>query len=203
VPHQYQSDRPIQEGDALITEISGGFWCHASQIHRTYTVGCEPNRLYRELEEVAEEALEAILASLREGATAEDVLDAAEIIERRGFTIFDDLLHGADQYPPILRTRETDHGPTVRTNVALRRSEGPAKREDPREAHLGPEGRVSEHVSHPAGFRFQKNMIVTVQPNVTTRDRRAGLQYGETVRVATGGVERLHRYRRGIITVGM
>jgi hypothetical protein len=58
-------------------------------------------------------------------------------------------------------------------------------------------------VSHPAGFRFQKNMIVTVQPNVTTRDRRAGLQYGETVRVATGGVERLHRYRRGIITVGM
>jgi hypothetical protein len=38
------------------------------------------------------------------------VLDAAEIIHERGYTIHDDLLHGANQYPPILRTRKTDHG---------------------------------------------------------------------------------------------
>jgi Xaa-Pro dipeptidase len=110
VPHQYQSDRVIERGDVLITEISGSFWGYASQIHRTYTVGVPPTDEYARLHEVAVEAFGAILTVLHDGATVTDVLDAAEVIDQRGYTIFDDLLHGADQYPPIVRTRSTDHG---------------------------------------------------------------------------------------------
>ena len=31
------------------------------------------------------------------------------MIYHAGYTIFDDLLHGANQYPPILKTRATAH----------------------------------------------------------------------------------------------
>ena len=110
VPHQYQSDRVIEQGDVLITEISGTFWGYSGQIHRTYTVGSGPTPEWERLHAAAVEAYEAIEAVLREAATAEDVLDAAEIIQERGYTIYDDLLHGANQYAPILRTRQTDHG---------------------------------------------------------------------------------------------
>ncbi len=110
VPHQYQSDRVIQKGDVLITEISGTFWGYSGQIHRTFTVGAQPTPEYERLHDAAVEAYEAVESVLRDGATVEDVLDAAEIIHERGYTIFDDLLHGANQYPPILRTRRTDHG---------------------------------------------------------------------------------------------
>lgn len=109
VPHQYQSDRVLQEGDALITEISGAFWGYSGQIHRTFFLG-EPTKAFAHLHETAVTAYEAIENVLRDGATVEDVLDAAEIIHDRGYTIHDDLLHGANQYPPILRTRKTDHG---------------------------------------------------------------------------------------------
>jgi Xaa-Pro dipeptidase len=110
VPHQYQSDRILRPGDVLITEISGSFWGYASQIHRTYTIGSPPTTEYAALHEVAVEAFGAVVGVLRDGASVEDVLDAAEVIHRSGYTIVDDLLHGADQYPPILRTWATDHG---------------------------------------------------------------------------------------------
>ena len=48
--------------------------------------------------------------AIRDGATAEDVLNAAQVIHDRGLTIYDDLLHGANQFPPILRTRLTSRG---------------------------------------------------------------------------------------------
>ncbi len=31
--------------------------------------------------------------------------EAGELIHRRGYTICDDLLHGANQHPPIIQTR--------------------------------------------------------------------------------------------------
>jgi hypothetical protein len=102
---------------------------------------------------------------LRDGATVDQVLDAAEIIDRDGYTIFDDLLHGANQYPPILKTRSTAH-------------------------------------SNPAGdFVFRGGMVVTLQPQLITPDRRIGLQFGETLVIREAGVERLHRYPRDMIVV--
>jgi len=109
VPHQYQSDRVLRKGDALISEISGAFWGYSGQIHRTFFLG-EPTKAYAHLHETAVMAYEAIEGILRDGTTVEEVMDAAEIIHERGYTILDDLLHGANQYPPILRTWKTDHG---------------------------------------------------------------------------------------------
>jgi Xaa-Pro aminopeptidase len=164
VPHQYQSDRELETGDVLITEISGAFWGYSGQIHRTYTIGRGPTPEWERLHAAAVEAYEAIEDVLRDGASVEQVIEAAEIIDRRGYTIFDDLLHGANQYQPILRTRTTDHG-------------------------------------HPEGFIFRENMVVTIQPQLTTPDQRMGLQFGETVRITRDGTERLHRYRRELIVV--
>jgi Xaa-Pro aminopeptidase len=108
VPRQYQSDRVLESGDALITEISGAFWGYSGQIHRTFFLG-EPTDAWARLHGAAEEAYAAIESVLRDGATIDQVLDAAEVIDRSGYTIFDDLLHGANQYPPIIKTRSTAH----------------------------------------------------------------------------------------------
>ncbi len=123
VPSQIQSTRVVQKGDVLITEISAEYWGYTGQIHRAYAIGAEPTPEYRRLHDVALEAYERVRETLRDGSTAADVLAAAEVIHRRGCTIYDDLLHGASQLPPILRTRETAHGPvpdfTFRENMVV------------------------------------------------------------------------------------
>jgi Xaa-Pro aminopeptidase len=162
VPRQYQSNRLLQAGDALITEISGAFWGYSGQIHRTFFLG-QPTPEWSRLHRAAEEAYVAIEEVLRDGATVDDVVEAAEVIHAAGYTIFDDLLHGANQYPPILKTRAT--------------------------AHSNP----------PGDFTFRSGMVVTLQPQLTTLDRRIGLQFGETIVVRSEGVERLHRYPRAMI----
>jgi Xaa-Pro dipeptidase len=56
--------------------------------------------------------------------------------------------------------------------------------------------------SRPAGpvpdEPFRAGMTVVVQPNVTTRDGKAGVQTGELVLVTPTGVESLHRMPRGL-----
>jgi Xaa-Pro aminopeptidase len=60
--------------------------------------------------------------------------------------------------------------------------------------------------SRPAGpvpeEPFAAGMTVVIQPNVVTRDGRAGVQTGELVLITAQGVERLHAYPRGFIRVG-
>ena len=60
--------------------------------------------------------------------------------------------------------------------------------------------------SRPAGpvpdMRLEANMTVVVQPNVITRDEKAGVQVGELVRVTNDGFERLHRSPRGFARLG-
>ena len=41
-----------------------------------------------------------------------------------------------------------------------------------------------------------------MQPNVITRDQKAGVQVGELIRVTKTGFERLHRAGRGLFRVG-
>jgi len=85
--------------------------------------------------------------------------EAAEIVHRRGFSIYDDLIHGANQYPPIFQTRST------------RRHESPE-------------------------IIFRENMVITIQPNVITRDEKMGLQFGETLVVRKHGCESLNNFPR-------
>jgi Xaa-Pro aminopeptidase len=109
VPGQIQTERALQRGDVLITEISAGYGPYMGQIHRTYFVGCEPSAAWRRVHEVAVETFERIERVLRDGVELDAVLDAADYVHEQGLTIFDDLLHGANQYPPIIKTRRTSH----------------------------------------------------------------------------------------------
>jgi Xaa-Pro aminopeptidase len=111
VPSQLQSDRVIEKGDVLITEISAHHWGYGGQIHRAYAIGAAPTDEYRRLHDAAVECYERIAAALRVGATVSDVLDAAQVVHERGFTVYDDLLHGTDQLPPVIQTRPTARGP--------------------------------------------------------------------------------------------
>ena len=106
VPSQFHSSRKLQEGDCLITEISGAWWGYSGQIHRTFSLG-EPTKEWQELHDVAMEGFLAIEDTLKDGATTSDIENASEIIHRRGYTILDDLLHGVSQTPPIIQTRTT------------------------------------------------------------------------------------------------
>ncbi len=113
VPRQNLSDRVVREGDIINTEVSASFWGYSGQLHRPIFVRAEPNRLYRALWDVALEAYIRCCAALRAGATTEAILDAAEVIHARGFTINDGLLHGfgIGLLPPSVRTRQTVQEP--------------------------------------------------------------------------------------------
>jgi Xaa-Pro dipeptidase len=109
VPAQHQSNRLIEKGDVLITEISAHYTGYAGQILRPFTIGTPPTAEYQRLYDVAVEAYNRIAGVLRGGATTDEVLDAAEYIHAAGFTICDDLLHGfgGGYLEPVLRTRRT------------------------------------------------------------------------------------------------
>ena len=110
VPAKYLTDRTVEKGDVLVVELSAGWGGYSGQVLRTYTIGQEPTAQFRELHEVAMAAYEAARATIRDGAPVEELLDAVDLIDRAGFSICDDLLHGANQFPPILRTWQTSHG---------------------------------------------------------------------------------------------
>jgi Xaa-Pro dipeptidase len=59
--------------------------------------------------------------------------------------------------------------------------------------------------SRPAGpipeEPFEAGMMVVVQPNVVTRDGKAGVQTGELLLITNAGVERLHSFPRGFARV--
>ncbi|MEA2443359.1 MAG: hypothetical protein QOJ12_651, partial [Thermoleophilales bacterium] len=71
---------------------------------RTYTVAGEPSALHRELHAVADATFDAVVAKLRPGATAADLVAASQPIADAGFTTRDDLVHGfvGGYLPPVL-----------------------------------------------------------------------------------------------------
>lgn len=60
--------------------------------------------------------------------------------------------------------------------------------------------------SRPAGdvpdLVLEANMTIVVQPNVITRDEKAGVQMGEMVRITKTGWERLHTAPQGLLRIG-
>lgn len=107
VPAQYQCGRKLERGDCLITEISGSYWGYSGQIHRTYSVGEGPTPEWKKLHDAAVEVFQVLAATIKDGTSIREAEEAAEIVHRRGYTIYDDLIHGANQYPPIFQTRST------------------------------------------------------------------------------------------------
>ncbi|MGP0094926.1 MAG: M24 family metallopeptidase [Xanthobacteraceae bacterium] len=48
---------------------------------------------------------------------------------------------------------------------------------------------------------FEAGMLVVIQPNVVTRDGKAGVQTGEMVLITNDGIERMHSIPRGFVRV--
>jgi len=105
VPSQFQSNRKLQKGDCLITEISGAYSGYSGQIHRTFSIGEGPTAQWQKMHAAAVEAFEVLAAVIKDGATTTEAEEAAEIIHRRGYSTYDDLVHGVNQYPPIFQTK--------------------------------------------------------------------------------------------------
>jgi Xaa-Pro aminopeptidase len=123
VPSQYHSSRKLERGDCIITEISGAYWGYSGQIHRTYSVGEAPTPEWKKLHDAAVETFQVLAAAIKDGTTVREAEEAAEIVHRRGYTIYDDLIHGANQYPPIIQTRSTarheESAPAFRENMVI------------------------------------------------------------------------------------
>ena len=167
VPPQHHSPRKVKKGDVVFCELSAYWWDYAGQVLRTFTVDAAPTPLYRDLYDTAEAAFDAVTGVIRHGATMQEILDATGVIEKNGFTVCDDLMHGfgGGYFQPIIGTRSRMAGPLP-------------------------------------DMTLEENMTVVVQPNVITRDHKAGVQVGELVRVTRTGFERLHRAKRGLTRVG-
>ncbi|HYN12164.1 MAG TPA: M24 family metallopeptidase [Burkholderiales bacterium] len=113
VPPQFHSSRRVREGDVVFCELSAQWWDYSGQVLRSFTVGAPPTPLYRALHETAEAAFDAVTTVARHGATMQQIVDAAGLIEERGFTVCDDLMHGfgGGYFPPIVGTRSRPAGP--------------------------------------------------------------------------------------------
>jgi Xaa-Pro aminopeptidase len=105
VPSQFHSKRKLQKGDALITEISGAYAGYSGQIHRTFSIGEGPTPEWQRMHDVALEGFEVLARVIKDGATTTEAEEAAEVIHRRGFSTYDDLVHGVNQYSPIFQTK--------------------------------------------------------------------------------------------------
>jgi Xaa-Pro aminopeptidase len=105
VPAQFQSNRKLQKGDCLITEISGAYSGYSGQIHRTFSLGEGPTPEWQKMHAAAVESFEVLAEVIKDGATTTEAEEAAEIIHRRGYSTYDDLVHGVNQYPPIFQTK--------------------------------------------------------------------------------------------------
>src|SRR4030095_10890517 len=123
VPSQFHSNRKLQKGDALITEISGAYSGYSGQIHRTFSIGEGPTPEWQKMNDAAIEGFEVLSKVIKDGATTTEAEEAAEIIHKRGYSPYDDLVHGVNQYPPIFQTktrkRHESREITLRENMVI------------------------------------------------------------------------------------
>ena len=113
VPPQHHSPRKVKKGDVAFCELSAYWWDYAGQVLRTFTIGAAPTPLYRDLYDTAEAAFDAVTGVIRHGATMQEILDATRVIEKNGFTICDDLMHGfgGGYFQPIIGSKSRMAGP--------------------------------------------------------------------------------------------
>ena len=167
VPPQYHSTRTLKRGDMMFVEFTAAFWDASGQVLRSFTVDAEPTPLFRDLYATAEAAFKAITGVLRAGVSAQEIVDASSLIEKAGFSTYDDILHGfgGGYWAPVLGSNSRPSGPVP-------------------------------------DMRLEANMTVVVQPNVITTDEKAGVQFGEMVRITPEGFERMHHAPSGFRRIG-
>jgi len=101
-PFGLPSHRTLQQGDAILSEISGSYHGYAGQIIRPIILG-KPTDLYRKLFDIAKETYEAIQPVLKPGNTPRDVLSISQRFLDHGLTIQCPAIHGWGQrlIPPL------------------------------------------------------------------------------------------------------
>jgi Xaa-Pro dipeptidase len=125
VPPQHHSPRKVQAGDVVFCELSSFFWDYPGQVLRTFTVGAEATPLYKDLHSTAEAVFDDVTRVVRHGATMQELVDATGIIEKKGFTVCDDLVHGfgGGYMQPILGPKSRPAGPlpdmTLQENMTI------------------------------------------------------------------------------------
>jgi len=115
VPAQWPRARPVAAGDLLTFELSAAVAPeYSGQLLRSVAVAAEPTDQVLRLHEVAAAALDAVAARLRPGVHAQELVDAAAVIEDAGFTTVDDLVHGfgGGYLPPVIGSRSRAIRPT-------------------------------------------------------------------------------------------
>ena len=119
VPPQFASSRKTRNGDVVFCELSAYWWDYPGQVLRSFTIGADPTPLYRDLHAAAEAAFDAVTGVIRHGTTMQQIVDAAGVIEERGFTVYDDLMHGfgGGYFPPIVGTKSRPAGPLPRMTL--------------------------------------------------------------------------------------
>lgn len=113
-PAQWPTDRRLESGSVVIFELSTAWGTdYPGQVLRTVTVDAEPTSLYRDLHDVADAALAAVVGRLRPGVLPAELIAAAGVILDAGFTTVDDLVHGlgGGYLPPVLSHRGAPNGP--------------------------------------------------------------------------------------------
>lgn len=95
-PWTFPSNRPIQRGDLVITEISASYEGYCGQIIRTLAVGQEPPEESLRLYDLTLRVYEAIHAELRPGRSDADVYHAAQPLLDAGYRC-QVLVHGWSQ----------------------------------------------------------------------------------------------------------
>jgi Xaa-Pro dipeptidase len=115
VPPQHHSPRKVKKGDMVFCELSAYWWDYAGQVLRTYTVGANATPLYRDLYETAEAAFDAVTGVARHGTPMQEIVEATRVIEKNGFTICDDLMHGfgGGYFQPIIGSTSRPAGPKL------------------------------------------------------------------------------------------
>ena len=151
VPPQFHSPRRVERGDVVFCELSGVWWDYAGQVLRSFTVEAEPTPLYRELHAAAEAAFDAVTAVVRHGTTMQEIVDAASVIEERGFTVCDDLMHGfgGGYFQPIVGTKSRPAGPlpdmTLEENMTVVVQPNVISRDSPAGVQVGELIRVTRN----------------------------------------------------------
>lgn len=172
VPPQHPSPRKVQAGDVIFCELSAFWWDYPGQVLRTFTVDADPTPRYADLHATAEATFDAVTKVLRHGATMQEIMDATALIEQKGYTVCDDLVHGfgGGYFQPIIGTRSRMAGRAL------------------------PQMTLEENMT----VVVQPNPVTTE----ADESKRAGVQVGELLRITREGFERLHRAPRGLFRAG-
>ncbi len=108
-PWHVPTERRIDVGDVVLNELSVGYGGCSGQLIVPISVG-QPTAEYRELYEIARQALENVRNVLRPGATQDDILEASRPITDAGLTAQAPIIHGWPNPPmfPILPVGHSD-----------------------------------------------------------------------------------------------